>query len=130
MELKPGDIILCDAPTTTTNHKKYHLCVLECGEDGTAACFLFLNSKSGWNGDCVLQNTDFPCLPPSKTGKSVVSFSNMVRYNPRKLKIYRAEKIGTIPKKTAQKLKDFAKTVPTLNKKEHLIVLNGLSKIK
>jgi len=128
MEMRVGDIILCDAPTV--DHKKYHICVLECGEDGSAACFLFINSKQGWPGDCVFSNKDFPCLPPSKTGQSIVSLSYIIRYNKRQLRLFRAQKVGRLEKDIARKLAAFAKNVPTLTEKERRIVLNGLAKVK
>ena len=128
MEIQAGDIILCDAPTT--DHEKYHICVLKCGTEGTAACFLFLNSKTGYLGDCVFDNDAFPCLPSSKTDCSIVSFSYIVRYNARQLKLFRAKKVGTVNPLIARKLETFAQTVPTLNAQERRIVLNGLKKIK
>lgn len=128
MSFTVGDIVWCN--TSVADHAKYHICVLECSDDGQAACFLFLNSETGWKGDCVFENADFPCLPASKTGKSVVSFSLLPRYNPKQLKLYGAKKVGELNPAIARKLEAFAKTVPTLTAAERKIVLNGLSKIK
>ncbi len=128
MDLQVGDIVHCDAPIA--DHSKYHICVLECGADGSAACFLFLNSKARWKGDCVFNNSDFPCISASKTGTSVVSFSMVPRYNAGQLKKFRAKIVGKLDPKIARKLKDFARTVPTLTSQERKIVLKGLSRIK
>lgn len=44
MEFAAGDIIRCD--TAITDHAKYHICILECGDDGRAACFLFFEFQN------------------------------------------------------------------------------------
>ena len=123
-----GDIVHADS--ALADHPKYHICVLECGDDGSAACFLFLNSETGWRGDCVLNCAEIPCIPASRTGLSVVSFSQIVRMNARQLQLFRAKKIGRLDPKVARKLEAFAKTVPTLTKQERKIILEALSKIK
>ena len=128
MDLVAGDIVRFDS--AQAGHTKYHICVLACDEEGKSACFLFLNSRAGWKGEFVLNNDDIPCIPPSKTGLSVVSFSTLVRQNAKQLKLYRAEKIGRLSSAIARKLEDFAKTVPTLNAAERKIVLKGLSQIR
>jgi hypothetical protein len=127
MDLQVGDIIHCDAPIT--DHPKYHICILECGSDGKAACFLFLNSNPGWKGDLVFDNASFPCLPPSETGKTVVSFSLVPRYNAVQLAKYRAKIVGKIDAKVARQLEAFAKQVPTLMEDDRKTVLRGLARI-
>jgi len=130
MEIAAGDIIRCD--TAIADHAKYHICILECGEDGRAACFLFLNSKTKteYKGDLIFDNDDFPCIPFSKTGQSIVSLSAIVRYNAKQLKLFRAKIIGRLSPIIARKIEAFARTVPTLTSQERKIVLAGLAKIK
>lgn len=94
--------------------------------------FFFLNSKTRteYKGDLIFDNEDFPCIPFSKTGQSIVSLSAIVRYNAKQLCLFRAKKVGQLSPKIARKIEAFAKTVPTLTNQERKIVLAGLAKIK
>ena len=64
--------------STIAGKEKFHLC-LGRTENETIFAFLFLNSGSGFKGDCVLDDGQIPGLPKSPTGKSVVAFSLLVR---------------------------------------------------
>lgn len=129
MDLQVGDIVLCDSPIA--GHAKYHICVLACGREGQAACFLFLNSEGRvWKGDSVFENGDFPFIPPSRTGKSVVSLSLLVRYDEKKLRLYRAKKIGRLSLSVARRLESDVRLGKALPEADKKIVLAGLSRMK
>jgi len=123
MDLAPGDIV--EFFGDTAGHKKYHLCVLECVA-GNAAVFLFINSTPRFAGEFVVDCSELPFLPPSKTGKSVFSFSDTVRQNQRQLKLYRAKKRGALPQHLAVSLLAHAKAVRTLPSGDMRIVLAAL----
>jgi hypothetical protein len=126
MDLKPGDIIKFHS--VQAGYPKYHLCVLEITDDKTAT-FLFMNSKSAYVSDFVLDNSDVPCLPPSKTKKTVISCSQLVRANEHQLKIYGAKKMGTLDKSIAKRLIPFVENTKALSKKDKDVVTNGLKRI-
>lgn len=121
-----GDIVECQSEIA--GKPKYHLCVLEIQENGVGV-FLLLNSKSGFKGDFVLDDAEVPCLPPSPTGQTVVSFSMTVRLTAHKLELYKARKMGTLLPAVARKLEPFAQAVNTLSRDEKKIVLQALAKI-
>ena len=114
--------------SSQAGHPKYHLCVLKI-INGNAAVFLYLNSNEGFAADFIVSDTEIPCLPPSKTGKSIISCSQLVRANERQLKLYKAKKIGRLDKKIAMNLLKFVKTIDALSKFDKKIVTNALSKI-
>jgi hypothetical protein len=122
-----GDIVGILAPTT--GYRKYHICILV-GKDGAASQFLFLNSDPSFDGTYAVDCARVPCLPPSKTGKTVVSFAMLPRYNDRQLALYKAEKLGVLDAKLAGELYDFAKTVPTLTGRDRRIVLEALALVR
>jgi|GEM_PF-6376030 len=128
MDLAPGDIIKFHS--AQAGKLKYHLCVLEI-TDNKAATFLFMNSgsKGSYPSDFLLDNSDVPCLPPCKTGKTIISCSQPVRMNERQLKLYRAEKMGNLDTNIAKLLISFVKETKALSKKDKDLVVNGLKRI-
>lgn len=127
VNLEIGNIVEYHNPQA--GKKKYHLCVRSCLPD-EAACFLFINSKSGYEADCVLPSGSFPCLPPSPTGQSVVSFSLLVRANERQLALFSAVVIGDCPAAVAATLEAFCRDIKSMPRKDHAIVAAALSKMK
>lgn len=74
--MKTGDIVMIYAPVA--GKPKYHVCVL-IPEGERAGRFLFLNSDPAYR-DCLEINcARIPFLPPSRTGKTAISFSLLVR---------------------------------------------------
>jgi hypothetical protein len=126
---KIGDIVAFFSDVS--GHEKYHICV-STHTDSAAAVFLYINSeaKSGYDADCILNDGRIPGLPKSRTGKSIVSFSQLARANERKLKLYKARKIGVLPVDVARELESFAETVQTLPQPDKKIVLSALRSIK
>ncbi|MCK4946623.1 MAG: hypothetical protein KAS59_10230 [Alphaproteobacteria bacterium] len=121
-----GDILYFYSPHA--GYPKYHLCVLKIINDD-AAKFLYLNSNNGFAADFIVSDTEIPCLPPSKTGKSIISCSQLILANKRQLKLYKVKKIGRLDKKIAARLLKFVKTTDALSNTDKKIVTNALSKI-
>jgi hypothetical protein len=109
--------------------RRYHICVLSCAGDDLAGIFLYLNSRSGFEGDFVLIDTEIPCLPRSATGKTIVSFAQPLRRTRHQLELFRAKKLGELPVLVARKLEPFARSVMTLNKRERQIILAALASL-
>lgn len=121
-----GDVIRFHS--TIAGKEKFHLC-LGRTEHETIFAFLFLNSGSGFKGDCVLEDGQIPGLPKSPTGKSVVSFSLLVRVREVKLPVLGATKTGAIDAHLAGELASFAKAVRSLTRQEQAFVVSALESL-
>ena len=121
-----GDVIRFHS--TIAGKEKFHLC-LGRTEHETIFAFLFLNSGSGYKGDCVLDDGQIPGLPKSPTGKSVVSFSLLVRVRDDKLPALGATKTGAIDAHLAGELAAFAKGVRSLTRQEQAFVISALESL-
>lgn len=121
-----GDIIRFHS--TIAGKEKFHIC-LGRTEHEAIFVFLFLNSGSGYKGDCVLDDGQIPGLPKSPTGKSVVSFSQLVRVKEDKLTVLGATKTGAIDANLAGELAAFAKGVRSLTRQEQVFVTSALESL-
>lgn len=121
-----GDVVRFRS--TIASKEKFHLC-LGRTENQTIFVFLFLNSGSGFKSDCVLDDGQIPGLPKSPTGKSVVSFSLLVRVKEDKLPNFGATKTGAIDPNLAGELAAFAKEVRSLTQQEKAFVISALESI-
>lgn len=121
-----GDVVRLHSPTA--GKEKFHLC-LGRTEHETIFAFLFLNSGTGYRGDCVLDDGQIPGLPKSPTGKSVVSFSLIVRVREDKLPMFGATKTGAIDANLAGELAAFAKGVRSLTRQEQTFVVSALESL-
>lgn len=121
-----GDIVRFFSPKA--NKEKFHLCLGRAGSEEVFA-FLFLNSGTGYRGDCVLEDGQIPGLPKSPTGKSVVSFSLLMRIREDKLPVLGATKIGAIDANLAGELAAFAKQVKSLTRQEQIFVVSALESL-
>lgn len=108
--------------------RKYHICV-QSPTDAQAGYFLFINSKTGYDGDLTLVDGEISCLPASPTGQTVVSCSLLVRANHRQLQLFCAEKIGDLSIPVARKLHKFVQTAQTFTKTEQQLVLDALANL-
>jgi len=115
-----GDVVRFHSPIA--GKEKFHLC-LGCTENETIFAFLFLNSGTGYKGDCVLDDGQIVGLPTSPTGKSVVSFSLVVRMREDKLAMFGATKVGAIDAHLAGELAAFAKSTRSLTRQEQAFVV-------
>ncbi len=118
-----GDVVSIFAPTV--GYDKYHLCI-KIGEDGGAHQFLFMNSEERFDSEYSVNCRRVPCLPPSRTGKTVFSFTMVPKYNDKQLKIYRADKKGSIDSVLAADLLQHVEGVQTLTKSEKRTILVAL----
>lgn len=121
-----GDVVRFHS--TTAGKEKFHLC-LGRTETETVFAFLFLNSGSGFRGDCILDDGQIPSLPKSPTGKSIVSFSMLVRVREDRLPLFGAAKTGTIDATLAGELAAFAKAVRSLTRQEKVFVVSALESL-
>lgn len=121
----PGDVVRFHSPTA--GKMKFHLCVR--AADDLPCRFLFINSGSGFKGDVVLEDGTIPGLPPSPTGESVVSFSQVVRMGVDRLRLFRAEKIGEIDAHLAGELLAFASGTKVLAQPDRAVVCDGFQAI-
>ncbi|SMH58203.1 hypothetical protein [Maritimibacter sp. HL-12] len=121
-----GDVVRFHS--TIAGKEKFHLC-LGRTENEAIFAFLFLNSGSGFRGDCVLDDGQFPGLPKSPTGKSVVSFSLLVRVKEEKLPAFGATKVGAIDGHLAGELAAFAKEVRSLTRQQQAFVVSALESL-
>lgn len=121
-----GDIVRIFAPVA--GKAKYHLCILV-GTDGDAHKFIFLNSDPGYDGCYDVDCARVPCLPASRTGRTVFSFTMVVRYTDHQLKLYRAAKLGSLDAAVAAELLGFARTVSALSGTDRRAVLAALRQI-
>ena len=121
-----GDIVRFYS--ATAGKEKFHLCLGKT-ENETIFAFLFLNSGSGYRGDCVLEDGRVPGLPKSPTGNTVVSFSQIIRVKEDKLKLWGATKTGAVDGHLAGELSAFADNVRSLTRKEKEFVVSALESL-
>lgn len=121
-----GDVIRFHS--TIAGKEKFHLCLGQTDNE-TIFAFLFLNSGFGFKGDCILDDGKIPGLLKSSTGKSVVSFSMIVRVKEDRLPVLGATKTGTIDAHLASELAAFAKGVGSLTAKERRFVTTALESL-
>jgi len=118
-----GDILHIDAPIV--DHKKYHICLGD-NEHRVLLC-LFINSDGRFAGTVTFDDTRFPMLPRSKTGQSAVSLSLLPRYNAKQLVLFKARKLGVLPKDVATEIAVACSTVKTLTREEKRFVIDRLT---
>jgi len=120
-----GDVVEIFAPQA--GHKKYHVCI--CVNTGAAHQFLYLNSDPNFDGTIAFDCEKIPCIPASKTGKTVFTFAILPRYNDRQLKLYKAKKLGVLDAAVAKDVLAFVATVKTLTAVDRALVSAALAAI-
>jgi hypothetical protein len=120
-----GEIVFVLAPSV--GYRKYHIC-LGPNEHGSFL-FLFLNSDDGFIGDCTFTCADFPAVPVSTTGLSVVSFSMVPRFTQAQLDLHGAQSFGPISKAVAATLVQHLAPIKTLTKPEKAFVTAALTSL-
>lgn len=109
--------------------EKFHLCVGRTEQVAvTILVFLFINSEA-YRGDYVFDDGEIPGLPKSRTGSTVLSFSQLVRVREEKLSLYGAKKTGAIDARLAGDLATFAKTAKALTEQEKAFVVSALESL-
>jgi hypothetical protein len=125
MNFVAGDIVEIFAPTV--GYKKYHLCLGQ--NEAGVLCFIFLNSKGGYESNISFDCRRFPMIKVSDTGTTVASLSLVIMYNEKQLQLYKARKLGEISKDVAIEINDFAASVKTLTKPQKSFVCGRLKGI-
>ena len=124
--MRPGDIVRIYAPQA--DRKKYHFCV-QIADSEQSALFLFMNSDPNYADCLVVDCSRVPDIDPSQTGSTAISFSMLVRYNQRQLRIYEASVVGQVPSDVLEEMLETAQSVKSLPAKEKSIVLDCLTKL-
>lgn len=116
----PGEVI--HFWSDEAGKRKYHLCISLNGH------FLFLNSpkQRTYPGDYVVACSEFPFLPVTSTGDSVVCCSIVLRKSDVDLRRLRARSLGTVSVKLLQRLVEFIEHSNVLSEEEKEAVLDGL----
>lgn len=122
----PGDIIAARSPTAGKH--KYHLCISEPNEYGVQQ-FLFVNSDDGYRCDLTFPDGSIENLPKSDTGKTVVSFSDIVRFSKKELELFQAQKVSTASKAVLEAVIVHAEKVSTLNRRQRRELIETFSAI-
>jgi hypothetical protein len=117
--MRPGEVYRLRSGIA--NKPKYHLCI------SVGGGFLFLNSPKdrSWPGDLLVDGGDLPFLPPTPTGKSVVSCSLVVIIGAGEL-ARRAELIGEAPRSLLLSIFEFVEEADFLTEEDREIILAGL----
>jgi len=127
MTLVAGDVFELYPPTV--NHKKYCLCL---GQDefGFTIC-MFLNSEHKFERDLPYDCARFEMIPASDTNLTVVSLSNFLRFDDRRLRLYRAKHLGKIAADIAAEIVEFcqAGNAKGLNRAEKEFVISRLGQV-
>ncbi|MEE9453650.1 MAG: hypothetical protein V3V13_04625 [Paracoccaceae bacterium] len=123
---KAGDIVHFHSKIAAKG--KYHLCISTGCLDGVHA-FLFINSEHKYEGDCVFDDGVILGLAKSRTGSTVVGFSQIVRVKVKKMALWKPAVRGTASKAVIQKLLEHANKVQSLNRKDRKKVIDALSDI-
>lgn len=108
--------------------EKFHICI-KLSEDGERNFFLFVNSEGGFEGDLVLDDGEIPGLPKSRTGQSVVSFSQVIRMDDRQLNLAGAERVGEIDDHLVGDLLAFARSCRALSDYDKELVVHSLENV-
>lgn len=116
----PGDIVRFYSEIA--GKRKYHLCLSLHGH------FLFINSPKGriFRGDFVVPCTAIPCIPPTESGKSIISCSSLVKMTDHELKHVHAEKMASIDISILKDLLIFVEASPVLSPDEKDAIINEL----
>ena len=106
---KPADVVRFHS--IVANKKKYHLCLNLNGK------FLLINSPKSkiFRGDFVVSCSEIDCLPPTESGKSVISCSLLISMTDAELKHLKAEKIGSVSFGLLRRLTMFVEGSPVLS---------------
>lgn len=123
MSFVAGEVV--EVFSASAGHKKYHISLGQ-NEYAVTLC-IFLNSDDRFEGNVAFPDSDFPMLPKSKTGKTVVSLANLPRYDDRQLAMFKAVKLGDLPKPVAAVILDAVKRSVTLTRPERDFAVAALS---
>lgn len=118
--MKPGEVFRLYSEIA--GKPKYHLCI------SIAGGFLFINSPKPktYAGDLVVDASHLPFLPPTPSGKSVISCSTIVSISERELHRRKATLLGVAPRSVLLKIFDVVSEAEFLSEEERELILGGL----
>lgn len=120
----PGDIIAAMSPTASK--RKFHLCVIGYNERGVAQ-FLFINSDYKFESDLRLADGEIENLPKSRSGETIISFSDIVLFTDKQLKLFQGATLGKATPEVIKKVIEHAGKVRTLNRAQRNQIIAALS---
>lgn len=119
--LRTGSIGRCFIPDFKKD--KFFL-TLHHGTPAAKAAVFYLNSDNPYQNDLIFGNADFPCLPPNKTGQTIVSCGSVSFLTHAVLMAQNPVIVGSIPKATAATLYNHClNTVNSYSARERAYVL-------
>lgn len=116
----PGEVLLFWSDAA--GKEKYHLCISLNGR------YLYLNSPKvrTYAGDLELPCTDFPFLPATPSGKSVVSCALVLAPTAKDLAMKRVVVKGTVARDVLLKIVEFVEESEVIADDERDAILDGL----
>lgn len=117
---KPGEVVLFWS--NSAGKEKYHLCISLAGR------YLYLNSpkKKAYEGDLLLPCTDFPFLPVTDTGQSVVCCTLVLAPSADEMKSRRVEVKGSVGSDVLLRIIEFVESSDAIADDERDQILDGL----
>lgn len=117
---KPGDVVAFY--NEVAGKRKYHLCISLNG------CFLFLNSPKlkMYPGDVEFDCAEFPFLPATQTGKSIVSCNTVLKFSNADLYAMKAQAVGAVKPALLRLLVAVIEESEILSDEEREAALDGL----
>lgn len=114
-----GDIVAFES--NDANKRKYHLCI---SIDGY---YIFLNSPkpASYPGDFIVSCTDLPGVPPTPSGKSIISCTLVMKKSDAELVKCKAKKLGSVKPSLLADLAIFVRTSPVLTEEEREIFFDA-----
>lgn len=115
-----GEIILFHNPVAGKN--KLHLCVSFNNH------FLFVNSPKAktFFGDFEFDSSTMKGVPPTPSGRSIVSCNIVLQYTDAELRNMRARSVGSLDPETIRDLLSFVEGLETLAPDDRNAILDGL----
>lgn len=117
---KPGEVYLLHSQDA--GKKKFHLCIhINRG-------FLYLNSPKVkiHPGDLILPNSEFPFLPPTETGDSIISCNLALKFTPSEFMSWRPKLKGCVSTSVLHQILEFVEATPAMSEEDKEFVLDGL----
>jgi hypothetical protein len=117
---KVGEIILFNSPEA--GKPKLHLCI------SFSNRFLFVNSPKQkiFFGDFEIDGARLTGVPPTPTGKSIISCNTVLKYTDDELTRLRARAVGSLDADTIRDLLEFVENLETLSPDDRNAILDGL----
>lgn len=116
----PGDVV--SFYSDVAGKRKYHICI------SLKKKYLFVNSqkKKTYKGDLIFDNSDFPFLPKTENGLSIVSCTRILSVSDAKLKKSSAKIEGSVSVDVLMKILRFVESSPAISQVDKEEITDGL----